>query len=141
MFALRLKAFLDAQSNYSNETINNFVNSHAKNMIWALFERNFNVLLAYKFSRPKTSWDQSKLVFIGPSVFSNLLDRGPDCGLGLFRSINFLVISGSVPVQSCFFFSLETRLPSTNNDDREHGSDCEHSDEHDRKHDDNCKQQ
>jgi hypothetical protein len=50
MFALRLKAFLDAQSNYSNKTINNFVNSPAKNMIWALFKRNFNVLLAYKFS-------------------------------------------------------------------------------------------
>jgi hypothetical protein len=32
-FALRLKAFLDAQSDYSNETINNLVNSHAKNMI------------------------------------------------------------------------------------------------------------
>jgi hypothetical protein len=62
-FALRLKAFLDAQSNYSNETINNVVNSHAKNMIWASFERNFNVLLAYKFSRPKTGWDRSRPVF------------------------------------------------------------------------------
>jgi hypothetical protein len=53
-FALRLKAFLDAQSNYLNETINNFVNSYAKNMIWASFERNFNVLSAYKFSWLKT---------------------------------------------------------------------------------------
>jgi hypothetical protein len=55
MFAPRLKVFLDAQSNYLNETINNFVKSHAGNMIWALFESNFNVLLAYKFSWPKTS--------------------------------------------------------------------------------------
>jgi hypothetical protein len=113
MFALWLKAFLDAQSNYSNKTINNFVNYHAKNMIWASFESNFNVLLAYKFSQPKTGWDRSRPVFDRSICFLNLLDRGPDCGLGLFRSINFPVISGSVPVQSRSFSSLETRLPST----------------------------
>jgi hypothetical protein len=41
------------------------------------------------------------------------LDRGPDRGLGLFRSISFPVISGSVPVQSRFFSGFETGLPST----------------------------
>jgi hypothetical protein len=44
MFAVRLKAFLDAQSNYLNKIINNFVNSYAKNMVWASFERIFKVL-------------------------------------------------------------------------------------------------
>jgi hypothetical protein len=50
---------------------------------------------------------------IGPSIFQILLDRGPDRGLGLFRSINIPVFSGSGPVQSRSFSSPETGLPST----------------------------
>jgi hypothetical protein len=50
---------------------------------------------------------------ISPSIFQILLDRGPDRGLGLFRSINIPVFSGSCPVQSQSFSGPETGLPST----------------------------
>jgi hypothetical protein len=43
-FELQVKAFLDAQSTYLNQIINNFVNSYAKNTILASFERTFRVL-------------------------------------------------------------------------------------------------
>jgi hypothetical protein len=64
---------------------------------------------------------------IGPSIFQILLDRGLDCGLGLFWSINIPVFSGSGPVQSWSFSGPETGLPSTSQDIILHLKDCLHA--------------
>jgi hypothetical protein len=59
---------------------------------------------------------------IGPSIFSNLLDRGPDRGLGLFRSIKFPVFSGSVQSSPGLFSGFKTGPSSTSRHPRQHSS-------------------
>jgi hypothetical protein len=48
-FELQVKVFLDAQSTYLNQIINNFVNSYTKNTILASFERTLELYKSIQF--------------------------------------------------------------------------------------------
>jgi len=61
----------------------------------------------------KTSWDQSNRSFLGLDISKIGKDRRPDRSCGLYQSSEFPVLTGLGPVQSQFFCSLKTGLPST----------------------------
>ena len=73
----------------------------------------YGTYLAY-FQVRKTGWDRLDQFFIGLGISKILRDWRLDCGCGLWRSWEFPVLGGLSPVQSRFFCSLETGLPSTN---------------------------
>jgi len=80
-----------------------------------MLQKYLNMYSTYPacFQARKTGWDQLDQSFVSLEISKIMRDQRLDRGCGLWQSWEFPVLGGLGPVQSQFFCSLETGLPST----------------------------